>query len=107
MEDVVKALVRVLLQLLALLAGAMFVASLLFAAAVLFALWTLRNLWRRLRGQAVTPWAFEFSPRQRWGRFQAGAMRQRVHAAQRARRDQDRGSADVSDAVPKDGKRDL
>jgi len=101
LEDVVKALVRVLLQLLALLAGAVFVAR------VLFALWTLRNLWRRLRGQAVTPRAFEFSPRQHWGRFQADAMRQRPRTAQPARRDQDRGSADVSDAVPKDGKRDL
>lgn len=100
MEAFITTLMRACLRALLLVLGLVFVASVVLVASAVFALWMLRALWARLRGQPLTPWAFEFDPRTPWSRFQARAT---GPVAPRAAANSARGATaidDITDVEP-------
>ena len=69
LNQVIKAILGVIIRVLLLLAGLVVFASLLAAALLMLGVWLSRALWARLTGQPVRPWAFQVNRQAMWNRF--------------------------------------
>ncbi|MDO8457015.1 MAG: hypothetical protein Q7T07_08900 [Burkholderiaceae bacterium] len=74
MNDVIAAVLRLLLRLVWVMFGLVLLASFLFAALVAASVFGVRYLWARLTGKPVTPFifsSFSQSSRAQWGQFKS------------------------------------
>ncbi|MDT0138811.1 hypothetical protein [Acidovorax sp. PRC11] len=66
MNEFLAGLVRWIVRLAVVAAGAVLFLSLLIVVALLAVVWGARSLWARLTGQPATPWTMRMDPREGW-----------------------------------------
>lgn len=104
MNDFLFALLRAMLVLAALVAGAFFFVFFFMLALAVGLVWGVRRLWARVTGRPVSPWIFKFDPRAGFRRGYSGVW-ESASKAQTSRQNAHGGriatDADVTDVTPK------